>query len=106
QPTVWKIRWTPAGSWSTQGTWIAPFARVRVTTTTTEERQMTATHPSRATLDRQLDELEANLPTLIGETEPECVLEAFAVYANDILDSASAEDCRHVDARLDCILHK
>lgn len=60
----------------------------------------------RPTLDRQLDELEAHLPTLIAETEPECVLEAFAVYANDILDSASAEDCRHVDARLDCMLHK
>jgi len=60
----------------------------------------------RATLDRQLDELEASLPALIAETRPEDVMEAFAGIADQILEHASAEDCRHVDARISCMLHQ
>lgn len=60
----------------------------------------------RAILDRQLDELEASLPQLIAETEPENVLEVFAAVADEILWYASPEDCRHVDGRIDCMLHK
>lgn len=60
----------------------------------------------RATLDRQLDELQAQLPQLIAGTEPEHVMDAFAGIADEILERASAEDCRHVDARINCMLHE
>jgi hypothetical protein len=60
----------------------------------------------RATLDRQLDELQAQLPQLIAETEPEHLMDAFAGIADEILERASPEDCRHVDARINCMLHE
>ena len=60
----------------------------------------------RATLDHQLDELEASLPALIAETRAEDVMEAFAGIADEILERASPEDCRHVDGRINCILHQ
>jgi hypothetical protein len=63
-------------------------------------------HLDRTTLDHQLDELEARLPGLIAETEPDRLLEAFTGIADEILHRASPDDCPHVDARIACMLHK
>lgn len=63
-------------------------------------------HQDRFTLDRRLDELEAQLPSLIAETSPESLMDAFAGIADRIRESAGPEDLAHVDARIDCILHK
>jgi hypothetical protein len=60
----------------------------------------------RATLDRQLDELQAHLPQLIAETDPDHLMDAFAGIADEILEYASEEDCQHVDARVNCMLHE
>ena len=60
----------------------------------------------RATLDSRLDELEAGLPKLIRRTKPWCLIDAFAGIADEIRESAGPEDLPHVDARIDCLLHK
>ncbi|MDH5834236.1 hypothetical protein [Luteimonas kalidii] len=67
---------------------------------------MTARYIDRATLDHQLDELEARLPQLIAETEPDHLMDAFAGIADEMLEHASAEDCGHVDTRINRILHE
>ncbi|WP_298580630.1 hypothetical protein [uncultured Luteimonas sp.] len=63
-------------------------------------------HQDRATIDRRLAELEAQLPTLIAETSPESLIDAFAGIADEIRESAAPADLAHVDARIHCMLHE
>jgi hypothetical protein len=63
-------------------------------------------HLDRATLDHQLDQLAAHLPELIADTEPERLMRTFNGIADEILERAAPEDCPHVDARINCMLHE
>ena len=62
--------------------------------------------PDRAWLDRHLDELELRISHMVETIPPEYVMEEFAGYADVIRDSAPVEHLPHVDARIDCMLHK
>lgn len=59
---------------------------------------------TRAELDAELDALEAGLPALLAETQPEDQMEAFAGIADEIREQASIEDADHVWGRLQCML--
>ncbi|TWT23625.1 hypothetical protein FQY83_03070 [Luteimonas marina] len=65
-----------------------------------------ARSPERAWLDRHLDELARRIRHMVETIQPEYVMEEFAGYADGIRDAAPTEHLPHVDARLDCILHK
>lgn len=62
--------------------------------------------PDRAWLDRHLDELERRISRMVETIPPEYVMEEFAGYADVIRAAAPSEHLPHVDARIDCMLHK
>ena len=51
-------------------------------------------------------ELARRVPRMAELTPPKHVMEEFACYADVIRDAAKPDDQAHVDARIDCILHK
>ena len=55
---------------------------------------------TRAELVEMLDALEADLPDLLDEVEPEHRISVFAGAADDIRHAAGQEDCDYVAERL------
>ena len=55
-------------------------------------------HQDRATLDRRLADLEAQLPTLIAETSPESLMDAFAGIADE--NRAALDQVGHTSEQL------
>lgn len=59
---------------------------------------------TRAEIDALLDQLEADLPGIIANEEPDCLMEAFAGRAEPIRDVTSPADIAHLDGRLNAML--
>ena len=59
---------------------------------------------TRTALDADLDALQARIPALIAENEPDSVLEAFAGEAEAIEEATGPEDREHVSGRIQCML--
>ena len=60
---------------------------------------------TRAELVAMLDALEADLPDLLAEVEPDDRLGAFAGRADDITECAGSADCEYVSDRLEAMIH-
>ncbi len=59
---------------------------------------------TRAEIDELLNDLEQKIPSLICDSEPSDLMEAFAGLAEPIRDQAAPADVAHLDGRLNAML--